>query len=189
MNRLGRKPQGVGLVEPLSGSKRAKERMTWFLQTLSGESSVGEACAAMGIGESRFYEQRSAWLQDALSLLEPRSPGRPAKPEPEISPEEVQGLRQRVRELEARAAAAEVQAELAETLPHVVKHARLGKKTPAHRGRRPSPRTDRKRPSCRRCAVRPSCGRSSVARPKRRPVRAWPARAVRCNAAACRWRK
>jgi hypothetical protein len=150
MSRLGRKPQGVGLVEPLAGSKHAKERMKWFLQTLSGESSVGEACAAMGIGESRFYDQRSEWLQGALALLEPRSPGRPSKPEPEIVPEEVQGLRQRVRELEARAAAVEVQAELAETLPHVVGHARVGKKTRVRRrpGRAP-PRAGRKRPRCR----------------------------------------
>jgi hypothetical protein len=142
---MGRKPQGVGLVAPLAGSKHAKERMRWFLQTLNGEASVGEACAALGIGESRFYEQRSEWLQGALALLEPRSPGRPPKPEPEIAPEEVRGLRQRLRELEARAAAVEVQAALASTLPHVIGRGWPGKKTtgrrtfrrgPAHAGRK-----------------------------------------------------
>jgi hypothetical protein len=150
MSHMGRKPQGVGLVEPLAGSKHAKERMKWFLQTLSGQSSVVEACAVLGIGESRFYDQRSEWLQDALTLLEPRSPGRPPKPEPPIMPEEVQGLRQRVRDLEARAAAVEVQAELAATLPHVVGYARLGKKTFTRRKpSRPPPCAGRKRPRCR----------------------------------------
>jgi hypothetical protein len=149
MSRLGRKPQGAGLVTPLAGSKHAKERMTWFLQTLGGESSVGEACAALGIGESRFYDQRNEWLQSALALLEPRSPGRPAKAEAAIMPAEVQGLRKRVRELEARAAAVEVQAELAETLPHVVGQAQLGKKTIARRSPRHAPHANRKRPGCR----------------------------------------
>lgn len=131
MTHLGRKPQGVGLVSPLLGSEHAKQRMTWFLETLSGECSVGEACTALGICASRFYDQRSEWLKGALALLEPHPAGRPPKSEPSVLPEEVQALRQRVRELEARAAAAEVQAELARTLPHVVGRAGAGKKTPA----------------------------------------------------------
>jgi len=151
MTRLGRRPQGVGMLTSLSGSKHAKERMTWFWETLQGECSVGEACAALGICESRFYEQRSAWMQESLALLEPRAAGRPAKPAPTISPEEVRGLRERVRELEARAAAAEVQAELARTLPHVMRRA-AEKKTTKGRGRRTtrvSARAGRKLSSCR----------------------------------------
>ncbi len=142
MGRLGRRPQGAGLVELLSGSKHAKRRMMWFLKTLAGEQSVVEACAELGIGESRFFAQRAGWLQEALALLEPRSAGRPAKAEPLISASEVQSLRTRVRELEARAAAAEVQAELARTLPHVLHRLRPGKKTesPARRAvRMPTP--------------------------------------------------
>ena len=131
MTRLGRKPQGAGLVIPLEGSEHAKQRMTCFLQTLNGQCSVGEACAVLQIGPSRFFDQRSEWLQAALALLEPRSVGRPRKAEPTASPEEVQSLRQRVRELEARAAAVEVQGELARTLPHVVGQAWAGKKTAA----------------------------------------------------------
>jgi hypothetical protein len=129
MTQLGRKPQGVALVKPLAGSKHAKQRMTWFLETLAGQCSVGKACAALGICESRFYDQRAAWLQASLALLEPRSAGRPSTPEPRVLPEEAQALRQRVRELEARAAAVEVQGELARTLPHVVARLRPGKKT------------------------------------------------------------
>jgi hypothetical protein len=137
MGRLGRRPQGSGLVALLSGSKHAKRRMTWFLKTLGGEQGVGDACAELGIGESRFFAQRAQWLQEALGLLEPRSAGRPAKAEPTISASEVQALRERVRELEARAAAAEVQAELARTLPHVLHRLRPGKKTKSPARRRP----------------------------------------------------
>jgi hypothetical protein len=143
MTRLGRKPQGAALVTPLAGSEHAKRRLTLFLQTLSGECSVGEACAELGIGESRFFAQRGQWLQESLAMLEPRSAGRPTKPEPSVSTDEAQALRERVRELEARAAAVEVQSELARTLPHVIHRLRPGKKTkrPAHRqGWRSAPR-------------------------------------------------
>jgi hypothetical protein len=139
MTRLGRKPQGIELVEGLSGSKHAKERMRWFWETIQGACLVREACAALGICESRFHEQRSAWMQESLALLEPRAAGRPAKPAPPIAPDEVQGLREQIRALEARAAAAEVQAELARTLPHVMRRASAGKKTTKRR----KPRTPR----------------------------------------------
>ena len=130
---------GRWLVTPLTGSEHAKRRLTLFLRTLSGQCSVGEACAELGIGESRFFAQRSAWLQESLELLEPHSPGRPTKPEPPVSAEEAQLLRQRVRELEARAAAVEVQAELARTLPHVMQRLRPEKtKWPARRRGFPS---------------------------------------------------
>jgi hypothetical protein len=142
MMRMGRKPQGTGLVRPLSGSEHAKRRLTLFIQTLAGERSVGDACAELGIGESRFFAQRSEWLQESLELLEPRSAGRPAKAESPLPTEEVQSLRERLRELEARAAAVEVQSELARTLPHLIHRLRPGKKT-AHPARR---RKTRSRP-------------------------------------------
>lgn len=129
MTRIGRKPQGAELVEALYGSDHAKARLKLFLQTISGEVSVGDACRQLGICESRFYDQRNAWLHDSLGHLEPRAPGRPRKEEPALSPEEAAALRRRVAELEARSAAVEVQAELARTLPHVIARAATVKKT------------------------------------------------------------
>lgn len=120
MKRLGRKPQGAALVTPLAGSAHAKRRMTLFLETLSGQCTVGQACTELGIGESRFFAQRGAWLQGALGLLEPRSPGRPAKAELLPTQADREFLLQRLRELEARAAVAEVRAQLASALPHVI---------------------------------------------------------------------
>jgi hypothetical protein len=129
MTRLGRKPQGTGLVSPLAGSEHAKQRLTLFLKTLSGECTVADACNELGIVESRFYKQRGQWLQGALELLEPRSAGRPPKQEPLVAPAEVQALRQELQEFKARAAAAEVQVELAQALPHVIHRPGPGKKT------------------------------------------------------------
>ena len=128
MTRLGRKPQGAALVAPLPGSAHAKRRLTLFLETLSGHCRVQDACTELGIGQSRFFAQRAAWLQEALALLEPRLPGRPAKPVDEVSPE-VQVLRQRVGELEARSTALQAQAELAHLLPHLRRRVTPGKKT------------------------------------------------------------
>jgi hypothetical protein len=89
MIRVGRKPQGADLLRPLPGSSHAKQRMHWFLQTLSGQRTVPEACAALEVGPSRFFAQRAAWLQEALALLEPRSPGRPPSTRPTPSATEL----------------------------------------------------------------------------------------------------
>ena len=129
MTRLGRKPQGTELVDTLIGSQHAKSRLKAFLETLSGDVSVDEVCQQLGICQSRFFEQRTEWLHESIGLLEPRVPGRPRKEEPTISAEEAQSLRQRVQELEARAAAVEVQTELVRTLPHIVARAATPKKT------------------------------------------------------------
>lgn len=133
MTRLGRKPQGAELVDALAGSEHAKARLKLFLQTMADELSVGAACQQLGICESRFYEQRTAWLHDSIEFLEPRAAGRPRKDEAMIAPAELQAVQQRVQELEARAAAVEVQAELVRTLPQVVARAAVPKKTPSPR--------------------------------------------------------
>lgn len=135
MTRLGRKPQGTELVDAMVGSEHAKARLKAFLETLSGAVSVDDACRELGICQSRFFEQRTEWLHESIGLLEPRVPGRPRKTEPSISAEEVQSLRRRVQELEARAAAVEVQAELVRTLPHVMARASAPKKTPSRASR------------------------------------------------------
>jgi len=128
MTRIGRRPQGAELVEALYDSDHAKARLKQFLQTISGEVAVGDACRQLGICESRFYDQRNAGLHDSLGHLEPRAPGRPRKEEPPLSAEAA-ALRRRVAELEARSAAVGVQAELARTLPHVIARAAAPKKT------------------------------------------------------------
>jgi len=128
MTRLGRKPQGAALVAALPGSEHTKKRLTLFLQTMSGQCSVGDACQELEICESRFYAQRTEWLEESLALLEPGSPGRPAKPALLPEPVEVDALRERVRDLEHRLAVAEVRSDLACSLPRLAGGTLSGKK-------------------------------------------------------------
>lgn len=127
--RMGRKPDPAALVTALSGSDPTKRRLLLFLETLSGQRSVAEACAELDICESRFYAQRAEWLEASINLLEPGAPGRPAKCEPAPDPAELRAMRSHIRQLEARLAAAEVRSELACLLPRVAAAALPGKKT------------------------------------------------------------
>jgi hypothetical protein len=121
MARKGRKPLATGHVERLSGSELAKLRLTTLLQTLRGELTVPQACARLGIGESRFHALRNEWLQEALQLLEPRPLGRPRQATAATeNPPWVAALEAENEELRQQLAAAEVRRELAEILPHVV---------------------------------------------------------------------
>jgi hypothetical protein len=129
MSQVGRKPQGSGLIAPLAGSDHAKRRMTLFLQTLSGQTTISAACGELKICPSRFFAHRAGWLQEALALLEPRSAGRPPKQSPEIDATEVSQLAEQIRQLETRVVAAEVESLLAAALPHVIHRARSLKKT------------------------------------------------------------
>lgn len=152
MARRGRKPTGAQLVEHLEGSQRAKERLKAILETLSGQRTIPDVCAELGIHESMFHRVRSEVLQTALGRLEPRPLGRPPLPS---SPEA-----ERVAELEAEnlnlkveLKAAEVRRELAENLPRLAKPgvassmaAEPGKKTTACPPPRRRQRPKRSRP-------------------------------------------
>jgi hypothetical protein len=77
MARRGRKPTGGLLVERLEGSEHAKSRLKVIVETLSGQTTIPDACALLGIQESMFHKMRAQVLQAALSRLEPRPLGRP----------------------------------------------------------------------------------------------------------------
>jgi hypothetical protein len=94
MSHPGAKPLGAELVERLEGSAHAKERLKVMLLTLSGELTIPQACAQLGIHETRFHVQRAETLQRALGFLEPRPAGRP--------PHAVSAEEQRIAELESQ---------------------------------------------------------------------------------------
>src|SRR5206468_3590 len=73
----GRRPMGIEQVDLLSGSEAAKQRLAVFLANVAGELSVEEACAALELHKSRFFELRKQWLEDSLEALEPEPAGRP----------------------------------------------------------------------------------------------------------------
>jgi len=80
VSRLGRKPKGAELVTNLDGSETARRRLHQIVQALAGKTSVPEACAELGVGESRFHQLRQEALSGALAALEPRETGRPRRP-------------------------------------------------------------------------------------------------------------
>lgn len=147
MARRGRKPTGALLVEHLEGSEHAKERLKAILETLSGQRTIPDACAELGIHDSMFHRMRSEVLQTALSRLEPRPLGRPPRPS-SCEAERVAELETENLNLTVELKAAEVRRELAENLPGLAKpgasrsvDAEAGKKTTPS----PTPRR-RKRP-------------------------------------------
>jgi len=113
----GRPPLGAELVKHLAGSPQAKQRLSVILHTLAGELTIPQACAELGIGESRFHELRNQVLQRTLEELEPKPLGRPATP-----PEDARlaRLRQEVQSLKIDLRAAQLREELALMLPRVL---------------------------------------------------------------------
>jgi hypothetical protein len=55
----GRWPSGPEYIDQLSGAVEEKERLKTILATLSGDKRVLEACAELGIGETRFHQLRN----------------------------------------------------------------------------------------------------------------------------------
>jgi hypothetical protein len=141
MARVGRKPFRLKHLKRLAASPLAKARLEWLLKSLSGECTVPDACAALGINESRFHKLRGDWLQAAAACLEPGRAGRRPKA---VSPEaqEVAALQDKLRAVEVELHASQVRAELAQALPQVVGVGRGGKKAGA---KRPRPRNRARR--------------------------------------------
>lgn len=124
-------------VTELSGGAAAKKRLRWILEAATGRRTIAEACAALGIGRSRFHALRRRALEGALAGLAPGVPGRRCVRSAEHDRGRVE-LEQRVRELEADLEVALVRTELALALPEVVQRgwAVLGKKTTSRPARR-----------------------------------------------------
>lgn len=112
MSRAGRKPLATGHVEQVGGSPRAKARLRAILQTLSGQWTVPQACAAVGLHEAHFHALRHTWLQGAVALLEPRPVGRP----PQVVDPQYAADQQRIAELEQQVALATAGREVAQVL-------------------------------------------------------------------------
>jgi hypothetical protein len=86
------KTSGADLVNGLEGSDQAK---TWFraiVETLSGETTVVDAAAALHCNQAYFYRVRGRSLQTMLADLEHKRSGRkPREPDPQA---------ERIRQLE-----------------------------------------------------------------------------------------
>jgi hypothetical protein len=106
-SKRGRKPLGPKYVQDLQGSAAAKKRAQVILETLSETKRVQEACAELGISESRLWQLREQLVQAAVDSMEARPAGRPRKQtETELDAAEVE-------ELEQALASAQLREELA----------------------------------------------------------------------------
>jgi hypothetical protein len=134
MARRGRKPTGPQLVERLQGSEHAKNRLKVIVETLSGQRTIPDACAELGIHESMFHKMRSEVLQAGVERLEPRPLGRPSRPR-SAEEQRIDQLQEQLHQLTVELRAADVRRELAEHLrltPPAADHASMvpaGKKT------------------------------------------------------------
>ncbi len=149
MARRGRPAQGPALVEALDGSALAKTRLSIIIETLSGRTTVQDACSRLGIGRTAFNKMRSRFLAEATDLLEPRQAGR--KPR-SVTPEQVQlaELERQNQQLKLDLAAQQVREEIAVVMPFLLKRAktRSQKTTPPRPPQPPQPpRTGRARAS------------------------------------------
>lgn len=131
MAKRGRPVKGDQLVEDLSGSYSARQRLRVILQTLAGTLTVEDAGAALGVGRSGFHKLRQQFLLRATSLLEPRPRGR-RRPEPSEADIELAKLRQEVVQLKLDLKAQQIREEIALVMPHLLSNKRgaARKKTP-----------------------------------------------------------
>lgn len=124
----GRPPRGLLQVDELSGAAQDKCRLRVILETLQGERTVGEACAELGVSESRFHVLRRQALQSALEGLAPKPAGRRPHPPPEADAARVAELEAKVGDLQVDLEAERVRTEIALVMPHLLKKKASGRK-------------------------------------------------------------
>src|SRR5262249_61859306 len=71
----GRKASAAHAVDRAAGSATAKQRAKAIYQVLSGQCSIAQACAALGVSEPRFHQLKEQLVQDSAAALEPRPGG------------------------------------------------------------------------------------------------------------------
>ena len=135
----GRYPAGVEYVDKLEGSVEDKERLKAIFDTLYGEARLLEACARLGIRETRFHQLREQALQGALDGIARRPAGRPCR---HATPEAAQiaELERALAEKDLELQEAQVRAEVALIVPQRVKVESKKK------GRRPSVKLRKQKP-------------------------------------------
>ena len=119
--RPGRPSKGSEHVEKLTGSEEAKDRLKAIVATFTGEMTVAEACAHLGMSEARFHQLRDEVLANALSGLEPKPCGRPKREESEEAVR-VRELEARVKRLELEVDAGDVRTMIALTMPKLLRN-------------------------------------------------------------------
>lgn len=140
----GRPVKGPKLADNLDGSEAAKRKLELVLETVTGKTSVQEACLELGIGKSAFHKLRAAMLQTALERLEPRPPGRPPR-EPLEGEDRIAELELENERLRMQLEIAHVREEIMLCMPDVVETAEPVPKKKAPAGSRTRKKRKRKK--------------------------------------------
>lgn len=122
---MGRPNKGVGHVDGLDAATAEKDRLRAILETITGDLSVEDACARLGIHRAQFQDLRHRALQGAVTALQPGRPGRP--PKQEAAEEAIEQLRAEKAELEQELKLTRLRLELAIVLPEVLRPGRSQK--------------------------------------------------------------
>lgn len=118
--RTGRPNKGSRHVDSLPGGATEKARLHAIVQALTGERTVDEACAGLGIRRAYFQELRQKALLGALEALVPRQPGR--RPQAAtVTAAELEALRRDKAELEEELVAMMARVELAMAMPRLLR--------------------------------------------------------------------
>ena len=131
---MARPTGGMKLLSGLTASDDAKERFAAIVATMTGGQSISDVCNELGICEARFHAMRKEFLASAVDLLEKRPAGRKAVDESESL--EISRLRDEAEKLRIELAAAQIKAEIAMVMPHVLKHPDALKKKRNRKGMR-----------------------------------------------------
>jgi hypothetical protein len=107
-------------VDRLPASDLAKERLKAILGTMSGEVTIPQASAKLGICEARVHVLRHDCLEASVKALEPGRMGRPPKTPESVDQEELARLRAENESLRHELQVAGVRQEIAAVLPQVV---------------------------------------------------------------------
>lgn len=134
MTRRGRKPSGTKLLKKFTASPRAQARMRAILETLSGQKTIPQACAELGMREAMFHRIRDQALAAGLGALEAKPMGRP-RTATTAQPSRLAALEQEKKDLKIALHTAEVRAEIAQSMPHLLsrKGRREKKRKPGRR--------------------------------------------------------
>lgn len=134
MTRRGRKPSGAKLLDKFTASPHAQARMRVILETLSGAKTIADACAALGLREAMFHRIRDHALAAGLEALEAKPMGRP-RTVTSAEPSRLAALEQEQKDLKMALHTAEVRAEIAQSMPHL-----LSRKGRSEKKRKPARR-------------------------------------------------
>jgi hypothetical protein len=154
----------AALVQQLDGSDEAKARLVMLLDVWAGQQTAVQAVLRFGLSERRFHQLRTQCLQAALTSLEPRPLGRPAR-RPDDSNGQLAALQNQVQNLRLDLRAAQIREEIALAMPHL--HRRGGRsKTAGRKKARKSAASGDGSNDCKRCGGRhPRRPSAAAARP------------------------